>query len=197
MHLLAIHDALQGFTLENTVDSSFSNIYKVAFTACPCFLEYDLFKNNKEHLLLLARSIPSICLLASAQGNEMELYAFRQEVSRAYTFQWVLWARTWAEAAVAGAAGADLAAAAAAAASRPCCAGGPLTPPACTCVGRPPVGPKISALQSELSTNITELQPAIAANLHEPGPSSTRTQMKMLCGVQNKRLHLKSTQRML
>jgi hypothetical protein len=49
MNLLAVHyhDAGQGFTLENIVDSSFSNIYKVAFTACPCYLAYDLFKNRK------------------------------------------------------------------------------------------------------------------------------------------------------
>ncbi len=82
MDLLAVHyhDAVQGFTLENIVDSLFSNIYKVAFTACPCFLAYDLFKNRIENLLLLARSIPSISLLASAQGKEMELYAFRQEI---------------------------------------------------------------------------------------------------------------------
>jgi hypothetical protein len=78
MHVLAVHDVVQGFTLENIVDCSFSNIYKVAFTACPSFLAYGLFKNNIEKLLLLARSILSICLLASAQGNEMELYAFRQ-----------------------------------------------------------------------------------------------------------------------
>ncbi len=37
-------------------------------------------------LCLQAKSIQSIRLLASAQGNEMEVYAFRQEVSRAYTF---------------------------------------------------------------------------------------------------------------
>jgi hypothetical protein len=86
MHFLAVHDAVQGFTLQNIVDSSLRNIYKVAFTACPCFLAYDLFKNNIENLLLLARSIKSIFLLASAQGNEMELHAFRQEVSRAYSF---------------------------------------------------------------------------------------------------------------
>ncbi len=95
MLLLAVHDAVQGFTLENIVDSSFSNIYKVNFTAYPCFLAYDLFKNNIENLLLLAKSIPSICLLAIAQGNEMELYAFRQEVSRAYAFWQVLRAMRW------------------------------------------------------------------------------------------------------
>jgi hypothetical protein len=49
MHLLAVHDTVQGFILENIMDSSFSNIYKVAFTACPCFLAYDLFKNNVEY----------------------------------------------------------------------------------------------------------------------------------------------------
>jgi hypothetical protein len=61
--------------------ASFSNIYKVVFTACPCFLAYDLSKNNTENLLLLAGSISSISLLASAQGNEMEPYAFRQELT--------------------------------------------------------------------------------------------------------------------
>jgi hypothetical protein len=66
----------------NIVDTSISNICKVAFTACPCFLACDMFKFNIENLLLLARSIQS--LLASAKGNVMELYAFRQEVSRAY-----------------------------------------------------------------------------------------------------------------
>ncbi len=55
---------------------------------------YYLFKNKIENLLLLARSILSICLLASAQGSEMELYALRQEVSQAYAFWQVLWART-------------------------------------------------------------------------------------------------------
>ncbi len=86
MNLLAVHyhDAVQGSTLENIVNSSLSNIYKVAFTAYPCFLAYDLFKNKIYYLLLLERSIPSMHLLASAQGNEMELYTFRQEVSRAY-----------------------------------------------------------------------------------------------------------------
>ncbi len=61
MDLLAVHvrDAVQGFTPENIVDSSLSNIFKVAFTVCPCFLAYDLFKNKIETLLLLARSILS------------------------------------------------------------------------------------------------------------------------------------------
>ncbi len=36
-----------------------------------------------------------MCLLASAQGNEMELCAFRQEVSRAYAFWLVLRAMRW------------------------------------------------------------------------------------------------------
>jgi hypothetical protein len=96
MDLFAVHnhDAFQGFTPENIVDSSFSNIYKAAFTVCPCFLAYDLFKNKIEKLLLLARNIQSIHLLASAQGNEMELYAFRQGVSPAYAFWQGLWART-------------------------------------------------------------------------------------------------------
>jgi hypothetical protein len=67
--VLAVHDAVQGFTLENIVVSSFSNVYMVAFTACPCFLAYDLFKNNIKQLRLLERSIQSIHLLASAQGN--------------------------------------------------------------------------------------------------------------------------------
>jgi hypothetical protein len=53
----AVHDAVQGFTLEYIVDSSFSNIYKVAFTACPCILAYDLFKNNIENLLSLAYAL--------------------------------------------------------------------------------------------------------------------------------------------
>ncbi len=78
MHFLAVHDAVQGFTLENIVESSFSNIYKVALTACLLLSSIWLV-----HLLLLARSIQSISLLASAQGIEMQLYAFRQEVSRA------------------------------------------------------------------------------------------------------------------
>ncbi len=83
MHFLAVHDAVQVFILEHIVGSPLSNIYKVAYTACPCFLAYDLLKNNIENLLLLVLSIPSICLWASAQRNERELYAFRQDVSRA------------------------------------------------------------------------------------------------------------------
>jgi hypothetical protein len=75
-----------------------------------------------------------------------------------------------AASAAAVAAGAD-SAPAAAAARRLRCAGGPLPPPpACACAGQPPLGLRISSLQSELSTNVTELQPAIAATLHEPGP---------------------------
>jgi hypothetical protein len=41
--------------------------------------------------------------------------------------------------------------------------------PACACAGWPPLGLKISSLQSELSTNVAGLQPAIAAFLHEQG----------------------------
>jgi hypothetical protein len=40
----------------------------------------------------MARSIPSIHLLASAQGNQKEVFAFMQEVSQAYAFWRVLWA---------------------------------------------------------------------------------------------------------
>ncbi len=48
-------------------------------------------------------------------------------------------------------------------------AGWSLPPHACACAGRPPLELKISSLQSELSTNVTELQPAIqvAATLHD------------------------------
>jgi hypothetical protein len=101
MHLLAVHNAVQGFTLENVVDSSFSNIYKVAFTACPCFEAYDLSKNNIKNLFLLARTLPrsilSIRFLASAQGNEIELIPLGKKYpdSRAYAFWQVLWAMRW------------------------------------------------------------------------------------------------------
>ncbi len=46
----------------------------------------------------------------------------------------------------------------------------PPLPPAstCACAGRPPLGLKISSLQSELSTNITELQPANWLQLLQP-----------------------------
>jgi hypothetical protein len=43
-------------------------------------------------LRAMARSIPSIRLLAIAQGNQMEVFAFMHEVSRAYAFWLVLWA---------------------------------------------------------------------------------------------------------
>ena len=70
------------FTLENIAVSSFSNIYKVAFTACPCFLASNLFRNIIKQLpntlCHMARSIRSTCLLARAQGNETVLYAIWQ-----------------------------------------------------------------------------------------------------------------------
>ncbi len=72
------------------MDSSFSNIYKVAFTACLCFLANGFLAMEIEILLILAWSIQSICHLASAKGNDLELYAFRQGVSRAYAFWQVL-----------------------------------------------------------------------------------------------------------
>jgi hypothetical protein len=85
MDLLAVHyhDAVQGFTLENILSAISKS-----------FVAIDLFKNKIENSVLLVRSISSIRLLASAQGNEMEHYAFRQDVSRAYVVWRVLWART-------------------------------------------------------------------------------------------------------
>jgi hypothetical protein len=103
MHLLEVHDAVQGFTLENIVDSSFSNIYQVAFTACPCFLAYYLFKNNIENILSLAyalwRVLRAIRWNFVPLGNKYpehtpcgECSGQWQEVSRAYAFWRVLWA---------------------------------------------------------------------------------------------------------
>jgi hypothetical protein len=42
-------------------------------------------------LRTMARSIQSIRLLASAQGNQMEVLAFMQEVAQTYSFWQVLW----------------------------------------------------------------------------------------------------------
>ncbi len=74
MDLLAVHypDAVQGFTLENIVDYFFGNIYKVDFTACCCFLAYDLFYNKIENLLPLGsfgKEYPKHTPLTSAQGQ--------------------------------------------------------------------------------------------------------------------------------
>ncbi len=70
-------------------------IYKVACTACPCFLASNLFRNIIKQLpntlCHMARSIPSTCLLARARGNETVLYAIWQEVFQAHAFWQGLW----------------------------------------------------------------------------------------------------------
>jgi hypothetical protein len=72
MDLLAVHyhDALQGFTLENIVDSSFGNINKVTFTTCSCFL-------------------------MTCSKIKYKIYSFWQGVSRAHAFLQLFRAMSW------------------------------------------------------------------------------------------------------
>ncbi len=88
--------------------------YKVASTACPCFLAYDLFKNNIENLLSLAYALwwvlrairwnfvplgkkylehtPFGECSGQSDGSFCLHGKLMQEVSRAYAFWRVFWA---------------------------------------------------------------------------------------------------------